>query len=144
MPMQSLHEPDSAQIPPARGLKRAALLAADRGLYVLHLTTTLLIVFGWIPAATRMINWYLIVATFVSWLGFGLIFGFGYCVFTDIQARLRRRLGSGEPLDSFVKDVVDRVTGRDWNARHVETVTQLVFYGCAAASFYVNFASGWI
>jgi hypothetical protein len=143
MPMQSLHEPEHTGVGPAHGLRRVAWLAADRGLYLLHLTTTTLIVFGWIPPETRLINWYLIVATFVSWLGFGLIFGFGYCFFTDIQTRIRRRLGTGAPMESFVKDVADRLTGMDLNPKAVEFVTQTVFYCCAVASFYVNFAWRW-
>jgi Protein of Unknown function (DUF2784) len=143
MPMQSVPGPETGAALPARGLARFALLAADRGLYLLHLSTTTTIIFGWIPPATRMINWYLIVATFVSWLGLGLVFGFGFCLFTDIQSRIRRRLGAGEPMESFMKDVLDRVTGRDLNPVHVEIGTQIVFYFSAIASFYVNFAHRW-
>jgi hypothetical protein len=143
MPMPSAPGPDSGTAQPAQGLARFALLAADRGLYLLHLTTTTIIVFGWIPPATRMINWYLIVATFLSWLGLGLVFGFGFCLFTDIQSRIRRRLGIEEPMESFVKDVLDRITGRDLDPAHVEIGTQIVFYFSAAASFYVNFGHRW-
>ncbi len=135
--------PARNELPPG-GLTRLALLTADRGLYALHLITTTIIVFGWIPPATRLLNWYLIVATFVSWLGLGLIFGFGFCLFTDIQARIRRRLGEGRVMESFMKDVFDHITGRDLNPLHVEIVTQAVFYFSAAASFYVNFGYRWV
>lgn len=143
MPMPSVPRPDTDAAQPVQGLARLALLAADRGLYLLHLSTTMIIVFGWIPPETRMINWYLIVATFVSWLGLGLVFGFGFCLFTNIQSRIRRRLGVEEPMESFVKDVLDRITGRDLNPVQVEIGTQVVFYFSAAASFYVNFAHRW-
>jgi hypothetical protein len=144
MPTRSWNIAHVREHQPPRGLTRWALRFADRGLYALHLTTTTIIVFGWIPPATRMLNWYLIVATFVSWLGLGLMFGFGFCLFTSIQSRIRRRLGEGEVMDSFMKDVFDRLTGRDLNPQHVEIVTQAVFYACAAASFYVNFGYRWI
>jgi hypothetical protein len=142
--MPSAPGPETGAALPAQGLARFALVTADRGLYLLHLCTTMTIVFGWIPPATRMINWYLIVATFFSWLGLGVVFGFGFCLFTDIQSRIRRRLGTREPMESFVKDVLDRITGRNLNPVHVEIGTQIVFYFSAAASFYVNFAHRWI
>jgi hypothetical protein len=143
MPTRSLNITDKHEVAP-RGLTRWALRFADRGLYALHLTTTTIIVFGWIPSETRMLNWYLIVATFISWLGLGVMYGFGFCLFTSIQSRIRQRLGEGPPIESFMKDLLDRITGRDLNANYVEIVTQAVFYFCAAASFYVNFGYRWI
>jgi hypothetical protein len=89
--------------------------------------------------ATRLANWYLIVLTFVSWFGLGWVFGFGFCLLTGIQSKIRQRLGNGARMESFVQDVLQRVTGRDLNPRHVEIGTQAGFYLSAAASAYVNF-----
>jgi len=120
-----------------------ALVTADKGLYALHLVSTSFIVFGWIPSATRTINFYLIVLTFVSWLGLGLKQGFGYCFFTDLQSKIRRRLGR-EEIDSFILDFLERLTGRSLNPSSVELATQVVFYLSALASIYVNFGYRWV
>lgn len=144
MPMQSLRDPDTNPPPLATGLTRVALLAADRVLYLFHICFMLVIVFGWIPQTTRMLNWYLIVITLLSWIGLGPVFGFGFCLITDIQSRIRQRLVAGGSMSSFVKDVLERTTGRELKPVYVEIGTQLVFYFCVAASFYVNFAYRWL
>ncbi len=144
MPMQSLHNLDSNTPPLATGLTRLLLIAADRVLYLFHICFMLAIVFGWIPQATRIFNWYLIVVTLVSWFGLGLVFGFGFCLITDIQSRIRQRLVANGTMKSFVKDLLERVTGRELNPFHVEIVTQLIFYFSVVASFYTNFAYRWV
>ena len=144
MPMLSLRNPDSDAPQLATGYKRVLLIAADRFLYLFHICFMLAIVFGWIPQATRMFNWYLIVVTLISWVGLGLVFGFGFCLLTDIQSRIRQRLFADGSMPSFVKDMLERITGRELNAFHVEVVTQVIFYLSAAASFYANFAYRWV
>jgi len=144
MPKPSANSGETRAAPPRSALKRATLIAADRLLYLTHLAAMLFIVFGWMLPATRLANWYLIVLTFVSWFGLGLVFGFGFCLITGIQSKIRQRLGYREPMDSFVKHVLDRLTGRDLNPLHVEIGTQASFYASAAASAYVNFLHRWL
>jgi len=144
MPKPSANTGETRAAPPRSALERATLIAADRLLYFAHLAAMLFIVFGWMLPATRLANWYLIVLTFVSWFGLGLVFGFGFCLITGIQSKIRQRLGNTEPMDSFVKHVLDRLTGRDLNPLHVEVGTQASFYLSAAASAYVNFWHRWL
>jgi len=144
MPKPSSNAPAASAAPSRSLLKRAALVAADRLLYLAHLATMLFIAFGWMLPATRLANFYLIVLTFVSWFGLGLVFGFGFCLITGIQSKIRQRLGHATPMDSFVKDLLDRLTGRDLNPLHVEIGTQAGFYISAAASAYVNFWHRWL
>jgi Protein of Unknown function (DUF2784) len=144
MPKPSSNAPAASAAPPPSALERAALVAADRLLYLAHLAAMAFIVFGWMLPATRMANWYLIVLTFVSWFGLGLVFGFGFCLITGIQSKIRQRLGYSEPMDSFVKHVLDRLTGRDLNPLHVEIGTQAGFYIAAVASAWVNFGHRWL
>jgi hypothetical protein len=139
MPKPSSNAPEASAAPPRSVLEYAALVAADRLLYVGHLSAMLFIMFGWMLPETRMANWYVIVLVFLSWFGLGFVFGFGFCLLTGIQAKIRQRLGYAEPMDSFVKHVLDRVTGRDLNPLHVEIGTQAGFYISAAASAWVNF-----
>ena len=144
MPKPSSNAPAASAAPPRNALERATLIAADRLLNLAHLGAMLFIVFGWMLPATRMANWYLVVLTFVSWFGLGLVFGFGFCLITGIQSKIRQRLGYTEPMDSFVKHLLDRLTGRDLNPLHVEIGTQAGFYLSAAASAYVNFLHRWL
>lgn len=145
MPKPSSTAP-AAAAPRPSGLERAALVAADRLLYLAHLATMLFIVFGWMVPATRLANWYLIVLTFASWFGVGWMFrlGLGYCLLTGIQSKIRQRLGVGERMDSFVGDLLERVTGREFNPMYVEIGTQAGLYISAAASAYVNFLYRWV
>ena len=144
MKMRSSNSRPETGSTPAMGFwTYAALVMADKGLYALHLTTTTFIVVGWIPSATRSVNFFLIVLTFLSWFGLGLKQGFSYCFFTDIQSKVRRRLGR-EGIDSFVRDFLERLTGRTLNPTSVEIGTQVVFYLSALASFYVNFGYQWV
>ena len=146
MPKPSANTPEASAAPPRSAIERAMLIAADRLLYLAHLATMLFIVFGWMLPATRMANWYVIVLTFVSWFGLGGLFrfGLGYCLLTGIQSKIRRRLGDRVGMDSFVRNILERVTGRDFNPQHVDIGTQASFYFSAAASAYVNFLRHWL
>jgi hypothetical protein len=126
-------------------LERAMLMAADRLLYAAHVATMLFIAFGWLLPETRLVNWYLIVLTFLSWSVLGWVFrsGYGFCFLTGIQSLIRRRLGEAAGMDSFVHDMVVRVTGREIDPRWVGIATHVGFYLAAAASAYVNFLGGW-
>jgi hypothetical protein len=141
--MQSSNGPEAGSRPAMGFWQHIALVTADKGLYALHLTTTSFIVFGWILPATRTINFYLIVLTLLSWFVLGLKYGFSYCFFTDLQSKIRRRLGR-EKIDSFVLDFLERLTGRSLNPTAVEIATQVVFYVSVMASVYVNFGYRWV
>jgi hypothetical protein len=141
MPESSSNGHGMRAVPPRNGRERATLIAADRVLYVVHVAVTLLIAFGWMLPATRLINWYLIVLTFLSWsvLGWVLRSGYGFCFLTGIQSVIRRRLGHDGGMESFIRHVLRRVTGRDLNPLYVEMLVQAGFYVVAAISLYVNF-----
>jgi hypothetical protein len=143
MKTRSSNRPETGSRPTMGFWTHVVLVTADKGLYALHLTTTAFIVFGWILPVTRTINFYLIVLTFLSWFVLGLKYGFNYCFFTGIQSKIRRRLGR-EEIDSFVLDVLERMTGRSLNPTSVEIGTQVVFYFSALASIYVNFGYRWV
>lgn len=144
MPMRYSNEPEADVAAGAQGFSRLAWVIADKSLYLAHLALTVFAGVGWMLPASRLLNWYVIVLIFASWFGLGLRFGFTYCLLTDLQSRVRRHLGSKQPMKSFVKDLLDRITKRDLNPAYVEIGTQLAFYLSAAASFYVNFGYHWL
>jgi hypothetical protein len=115
------------------------LRATDSAMRLLHLGVAFFCVTGWIPPATRPAHLVLILLIASSWFGLGLVFGFGYCLITTIQWRIKEQLGERPATDSFVKYELDRITRRDLDPKAVDRATQAAFYLSALASFYVNF-----
>lgn len=117
-----------------------ALRVADRFLHLLHLTVALFCVTGWIFPATRLANLVLVILIALSWFGLGKFYGFGYCLITGIQWKIKARLGERPRTASFVKYQFDKITGRDLNPESVNRYTQIAFYLSALASVYLNVA----
>jgi hypothetical protein len=121
-------------------MEKIALLMADRLLYLLHLWVMLFCLFGWMFPATRMANLVLNGLVAVSWFGLGILNGYGYCLITDVQWKIKKRLGETPRSDSFVKYFFDQITRRDLNIQTVNRATQVSFYVSALLSLTVNLA----
>lgn len=121
-------------------MEKIALLAADRFLHLLHLGVMLFCVTGWMFPETRAANLVLIILIAISWFGLGKFHGYGYCLITGIQWKVKARLGERPRTASFVKYQFDKITGRDLNPESVNRYTQLGFYLSALASVYLNVA----
>lgn len=101
--------------------------------YLILATHSLLILFnlgGWIWRKTRRLHLVVLGATFFSWFGLGLFYGFGYCPLTDWHWRVKRALGETDLPASYVKYYLDRITGLDWDPGVVDLVV-VVPAGCA-------------
>jgi len=121
-------------------MKKLALTAADRFLHLLHLGVMMFCVTGWIFPETRLANLVLVILIAISWFGLGKLYGFGYCLITDIQWKIKARLGEKPRTASFVKYQLDKIAGRELNPDSVDRFTQLAFYLSALASVYVNWS----
>ncbi len=121
-------------------MERFALIVADRFLHLLHWGVMLFCVTGWALPETRLANLMLIGLIALSWFGLGKFHGYGYCLITDLQWKIKERLGGRPGTDSFVKFQLDRITGRDLNPVTVNRWTQMTFYLSALASLYLNVA----
>lgn len=120
-------------------MTRAVLLVTDRFLHLLHLGVAFLCVAGWIFPQTRLINLVIVVLIAFSWFVLGRFLGYGYCLITDLQWKIKKRLGEWPLPTSFIKYQLDRLTGRDLDPKSVDRLTQGSFYLSALASLYVNF-----
>src|SRR5687768_18439227 len=94
---------------------------------------------GWIWAKTRKLHLICILLTAFSWLVLGIWFGMGYCPVTDWQWQVKRKLGETDLPASFIKYFADKITGMDFSASLVNTVTVVVFAVAAVLSIYFNF-----
>jgi hypothetical protein len=110
--------------------------------HLLHISIIIFTVTGWIFPATRHAHLMMCVLIVASWFGVGAWKGWGYCLVTDIQWQLLRRLGKKAPPYSYVTMLLQHVTDHPVNAQRVDQMTEYVFYVVMVASLWVNW--GWL
>lgn len=93
----------------------------------LHLAIIGFNMLGWIWPQTRRAHFICVVLTLFSWLVLGLWFGIGYCPITDWQWQIKEHLGETDLPNSFIKYVVDKISGRDISAELIDTLTAVGF-----------------
>lgn len=103
------------------------LQALDLLLTITHLVVILFNMTGWIFPATRKIHFWVVVTTLASWGILGIWYGFGYCFLTDWQWSVKAKLGETGLPNSFIKYFADDITGKDFDAAMVDSVTAIVF-----------------
>jgi hypothetical protein len=104
-----------------------------------HSSLILFNIFGWIWRKTRIYNLITLSLTGASWLFLGLIYGnLGYCPLTDWHFSILTRIGKTDLPDSYVKYLIDRITGLDINASLVDHVTLYAFLLALAFSLFFN------
>ena len=84
--------------------------------------------FVWLSEKTLLAPCILSILILLSWLGLGMIFGYGYCLVTVIQWRLEKRMGEESYTEYYIKYILDIVTGFDTNPQTVNTVTTITYY----------------
>ena len=107
-------------------------------LHLLHVAIIFFCIGGWMLPATRPWHLLLCVLIFASWFVLGAWKGWGYCLVTDMQWKLLRRMGRPVPAAGYVPMLCERLTGMTIDARRVDRVTQGAFYLSAFASLAVN------
>lgn len=107
--------------------------------YLFHGIFTVFNIFGWIFPKTRRLNLITLSLTFISWFGLGYFYGWGYCPLTQWHWEIKHRLSQGPLPDSYIKHIVDSVTGLDVNADLVDKVTVATFFISLIFSIILNF-----
>ena len=102
--------------------------------HLLHLSIIFFFLVGWISLSTRTAHFVLALLILLSWYGLGLFFGFGYCLVTDIQWRLKKKLGQDPSTEYYIKYVIDRITGSDIQAGTINKFTTWIFFVLLVAS----------
>jgi hypothetical protein len=106
---------------------------------IFHTSLTLFNVFGWIWKKTRMANLITLALTGGSWLFLGLIVGVpGYCPLTDWHFNILYRLGKTDLPASYIKYLVDRLTGLNVSQTLVDNATLYGFIVALALSLFLN------
>ena len=108
-----------------------------------HSLIVLFNLFGWIWKRTRKVNLITLLLTGGSWFILGIFYGLGYCPLTDWHFQILRKLGKYDLPNSYMKYIGDRITGLDFNADLVDTLTLVCFLLALVISIFLN-VRGWI
>lgn len=88
---------------------------------VFHTLLILFNLFGWAWRRVRRLHFVSLALTLGSWLGLGMWYGIGYCPLTDWHWQIREARGDTDLPFSYLKFLVDELTGLDVNARLLDT-----------------------
>lgn len=111
----------------------------DTLFHVIHISFIIINTTFWMSKRTLRIAQVTLLATLTSWFGFGIFYGFGYCFLTDWHWQIKEKLGETDLPLSYIKLVMDRTTGRDWNAEVIDKATMIILIlsvtGCIIQTF---------
>lgn len=93
---------------------------------------------GWIWKKTRKYHLITTLLTTFSWFILGIRYGWGYCFCTDWHWKVREALGNPIKSDSYIKFLIEELTGFNPPGDLVDTVTIAVFFSCVAATIILN------
>ena len=103
------------------------MIVLDYFLTFVHLVIVGFNLLGWIWKSTRQAHFYLVIATVFCWTVLGIWFGFGYCPITDWQWSVKEQLGETNLPNSFIKYMVDKVTGMNVSSNLIDLLTAAGF-----------------
>ncbi|MDX1637140.1 MAG: DUF2784 domain-containing protein [Balneolaceae bacterium] len=106
---------------------------------VFHSVLILFNLFGWLWQPTRLLNFITLSLTAFSWVILGIWYGFGYCPCTHWHWLVRRELGYYDMPNSYIKFLVDLLTGWDVSPVLVDWSTGILFLVAFCCSAYTNY-----
>jgi hypothetical protein len=110
----------------------------DKFFIVFHTSLIILNLFGWIWKPTRILNLSLLLITLFSWTILGIWFGFGYCPLTEWHWKILEKSGAKNLPDSYIKYLIDRITGLDLDPGLIEAATIIFFSAAFICSITIN------
>jgi len=110
----------------------------DQFFFIFHSLIIVFNLFGWIWKKIRLANLIMLLLTAFSWFVLGKWYGFGYCFCTDWHYQIRMKLGYFDMPSSYVKFLIDSLTGLDINAKLVDIFTLIFFLLALIASIITN------
>lgn len=108
-------------------------------LHVLHISTIIFNLFGWIYSKTRKSHFIFILLTLFSWFGLGIFYGWGYCPVTDWQWQVQQELGNYNLPNSYIKFLIDNILGIDFSPFWTDVITLVSFLFAFLLSIWINF-----
>ncbi|MEE9169154.1 MAG: DUF2784 domain-containing protein [bacterium] len=106
--------------------------------FVFHSSLIVFNLFGWTWKKTRLANLITLLLTALSWFVLGIWYGFGFCPCTEWHWQVRIKMGLYDMPASYIKFLVDSMTGLDVNAEIVDVVTLAALILALAGSITTN------
>ena len=110
----------------------------DKFFFIFHTALIGFNLFGWTWKKTRLANLITLLLTLLSWSILGIWFGFGYCPSTDWHWKVRARLGYQDMSSSYIKFLIDSVTGLDVSIKLINICAVALLSMAIAASIVTN------
>lgn len=110
----------------------------DKFFFVFHSFIIVFNLFGWTWGKTRKANLMVLFLTAFSWFILGIWYGIGYCFCTEWHYQVRMKLGYFDMPPSYIKFLIDSVTGLDINAKLADIFTLTFFLLALIASILTN------
>ena len=110
----------------------------DKFFFIFHSSIIVFDLFGWTWKKTRLANLIVLLLTAFSWFILGIWYGFGYCFCTDWHYQVKMKLGYDDMPPSYVKFLVDSITGLHFNAKFIDILTLSFFLLALLASIITN------
>ena len=114
------------------------LKALDIFFLIFHTSLILFNLFSWIWGITRRLNLYTLLLTGASWFILGIFYGIGFCPLTEWHFEILEKLGYTNLPASYIKYLIDRLTGLHVNEHLVDTFTATGFFIALAISLFLN------
>lgn len=111
----------------------------DLFFYLLHIAIILFNSLGWINPKTRKANLALLILTFLSWFGLGLIYGIGYCPITEWHWQVKAKLGQGPLPPNYIQHLFQKFLGLNLDSKVVDGITFTIFFLSLIFSLYFNY-----
>lgn len=96
--------------------------------HLIHLTIIFIFLFGLFFEKFRPLHFILSISILISWAGLGIIFGFGYCLLTDLHWKVKKKLNQNPGTELYIKYVIDKLTGRDISQDLINILTNCIFF----------------
>lgn len=110
----------------------------DLFMHIIHLSAIFFLLVGWTFHETQLPHFVLAWLVFLSWFGLGLIYGFGYCLMTDVHWRIKDKLGARPSAKVYVKYMLDKVLPINIDEGFVDQVSTYVFFTVFAIANYLT------
>lgn len=116
----------------------ALYTALDIFFMILHPAIIIFNSTGWIWKRTRRFNLLLLLFTAGSWFLLGIRKGWGYCFLTEWHYDILHKLGYSYLPSSYIKFMIDRLTGIEVGDTLVNVATAVVFFLSLTLSIILN------
>ena len=113
----------------------------DLFMHIIHLSAIFFLLVGWAFDETQLLHLALVWLIFLSWFGLGLIYGFGYCLMTDVHWRIKDKLGARPSANIYVKYMLDKVLPINIDEGLINQVSTTVYFAVFAMANYLFLAT---